>query len=204
LPEHNVLTDPELHEIKGAAAATANSIPVANGAGGTPFKTPAEYADIIEDELDLSNRFPYGGLYFTTPALSTISVQSTYVKAAGATTATNLLLFDMPVNNRLRYIGTTMRHFHIVLQTTLEFASGTNQIAGLQLWKYDDSAASGALIAHSEAQAIVPSTDLMQLTSHADAMLDENDYIEMHIANHSNTNNMTVNLGYMFLVGMGG
>lgn len=36
--EHRSITDPEIHEIKGAATAIANSIPVASGSGGTTFK----------------------------------------------------------------------------------------------------------------------------------------------------------------------
>lgn len=34
---HKNLTDPQLHEIKGAAAAELNQVPFANGEGGTTF-----------------------------------------------------------------------------------------------------------------------------------------------------------------------
>jgi len=37
--DHATITDPLLHEIKGAAAATSGQIPVSNGAGAAPFTT---------------------------------------------------------------------------------------------------------------------------------------------------------------------
>lgn len=40
MSRHSTLTDPALHEIKGAAAATAGQIPVATGVGTAPFATP--------------------------------------------------------------------------------------------------------------------------------------------------------------------
>ena len=154
--------------------------------------------DLIE-----SLRNPFGGLSVTTPAETTISVAGTYVKAAGTTTVQPMVrLVDMPANNQLRYTGTIMRHFHIVLQSSFEFASGTNLIAALQLYHYDASETTGALVAHSLAPSVVASTAVAQITSHADLMLDTNDYIEIHIANISNTNNITVQNGYLFMVGM--
>lgn len=57
--QHKDITDPEIHEIKGAAAASAGQVPVADGAGEAPFDTiglasldtAALYAD-IEDKID--------------------------------------------------------------------------------------------------------------------------------------------------------
>ncbi len=146
---------------------------------------------------------PFGGLYFSTAAVTTISVAGTYVKAAGTTTATNLSSdITMPANNRLQYNGVAQKHFHIVAQASVDLASGTNQDIGLQVWRYDNSAASGALLAHSEARTTVAGTDVIQITTHADAVLDTSDYIELHIANNTGTPNITVEFGYLFLVGM--
>lgn len=41
MANHSTLTGADLHEIKGAAAATSGQIPVANGSGGAPFTTLA-------------------------------------------------------------------------------------------------------------------------------------------------------------------
>lgn len=49
--EHVDITDPDIHEIKGAAAASANTVPIANGSGGTAF------AKIDVDNIDTSSIF---------------------------------------------------------------------------------------------------------------------------------------------------
>jgi len=147
---------------------------------------------------------PYMGFYISTSAVTTISASGTYYKAAGTTTETNSSS-DMDdnggTNNRIRYTGLTTRHFHIVAQASVTLATGTNQDVGIQVWKYDDSAGSGSLLAHSEARNYVPHSEAVQITTHADTMLDTNDYIEIHVANHTDTNNVELNYGYMFAMG---
>ena len=39
MPEHSVITDPNIHEPKGASSASANQVLVADGAGGTSWAT---------------------------------------------------------------------------------------------------------------------------------------------------------------------
>lgn len=153
-----------------------------------------------------SELLPYMGTYFSTPAVTTITVQGQYEKAAGTTTITNksASMDDNSVSNRIRYTGTAAKHFHIVAQASVDLASGTNQDIGIQVWKYDDSGASGALLAHSQARTTVAGTDVVQITTHADTMLDQNDYMELHVANHSGTPNITVQFGYLFAMGMPG
>lgn len=51
MAEHNVLTDPEIHEVKGAAAATVGQVPVADGAGAAAFQK------IGTSELDTTELF---------------------------------------------------------------------------------------------------------------------------------------------------
>ena len=153
-------------------------------------------------DLVVSLTPPMGGLYFSTPAATTIGSTGVYVKAAGTTTSTILSSMTMPANNRLTYTGTSPRHFHIVAQASITPATGTNQDMGIQVWKYDNSAASGAYLAMSEARTTISSTAVEQITTHGDAMLDENDYLEIHIANHTATNNATITYGYLFGMGV--
>lgn len=44
--EHNVITDPNIHEPKGFSTATANQLYFADGAGSGTFKTPRIYEDL--------------------------------------------------------------------------------------------------------------------------------------------------------------
>ena len=150
---------------------------------------------------------PYMGIYFSTPAATTGFTSGVYKKAAGTTTITNksASMDDNGVSNRIRYVGSSMRHFHIVGQCSVALASGTNHAIGIQIWRYDASGASGTLLAHSEAISNVPSTNQVQITTHADAMLDNGDYLELHITDHHpSVSNVTVDLGYLFAMGMPG
>lgn len=154
-------------------------------------------------DLIVSLANPYGGLYFSTPAATTISASGTYYKAAGTTTTTNLRLFDDAggTSNRLRYTGTIPMHFTVKAQASLTFAAGTNQVAGIQIWHYDDSAASGALVAASEAQSLIAGTTVENIATFCDLTLDTNDYLEVHISNETGTNNMQVELGMLYAEG---
>lgn len=51
--EHVNITDPNLHEPKGAAAASANQMLVANGTGGTSWKNTVNYACIFTTGSDV-------------------------------------------------------------------------------------------------------------------------------------------------------
>lgn len=146
---------------------------------------------------------PYGGLYFTSAQATVISSAGEYYKAGGGTALTNNSShFTMPVDNRLLYSDSLQRHFHVVVQATVDLASGTNQVLGIQLYHYNASAAAGALIAHSEAHTFLAATDVEQITTHADLSMKNGDYVELWISNETGTPNATVNLGYVFLMGM--
>ena len=149
----------------------------------------------------------FGGLSWTglpNATATTISVAGTYVKGAGTTALTNnsANMGNGGVSNRLVYTGVAMRHFHIVLQASVSLASGVNQDISVALYKWDNSAGTGSILAHSEAHDTIPGNAIHQLTSHADTMLDTNDYIELHITNDTNTNNIVIEYGYMFGVSM--
>ena len=169
------------------------------------------------DDLDITGALtvdgvelnPMMGLYISTPAATDMNpageAAGTYFKAAGTSTVTgkSTSMSADSTNNRIKYTGAGSRHFHIVAQATVGISSGTNQKIGIQVYKYDASGASGALLTHSEAQTTIAGTNVEQITTHADAMLDQNDYLEIWVANHtSNTIDPTLQLGYMFAVGM--
>jgi len=146
----------------------------------------------------------YAGLNFITPAVTTIDTAGAYVKAAGGTalTGSSATMGDGSTDNRIVYTGAAMRHFHIVLQASVTLASGNNQNVGIQMYKFDSSAGIGTLLSHSEAVTTIPGQNIVQITSHADTMLDTNDYLEMYIGNNTAANDIQVDLGYMFAVSM--
>lgn len=160
--------------------------------------TPQDIRDLIASVLP-----PYGGLYFSTPAPTTISVQGTYYKVAGNTTVTNKSDdVSLPTDNRLQFNGAAPRHAHIVGQASVSMVSGNNQDIGIQIYHWDDSAGSGSYLPESEARTTISGTDVEQITTHGDVMLENGDYLELHVANHSGTPNAQVDFGYLFFVGM--
>lgn len=155
-------------------------------------------------DLIVSMAPAFAGLAWTTETATVIGTAGTFVKGAGTTALTNSSanMSNGAVNNRLVYNGTTAVHFHIVLQASVSLASGVNQDIEVALYKWDDSAGTGAILAHSRARTTIAGNAVEQLTSHADAMLDTGDYIELHITNNSNTNSAVIENGYMFGVSM--
>lgn len=145
--------------------------------------------------------FPMGEIYVSTPSATTLTSQNTYYKCAGTTTATVTDDFDMPANNRLRYIGTksVMVHAGCSLSFT---TNGSNEVIGLRSYIYDDSAASGATQVASECvRKVGAGSDVGATAIHFMAQMDTNDYIEIHAENQTNAGN-TLTLENMNLFAM--
>lgn len=162
--------------------------------------TPSDMRDLID-----SVKIPYMGVYVSTPAPTTISAAGTFVKLAGTTTVTNNstdMDNDTGTSNRIRYIGTPTRHFHVVAQTTMTLVAGNNQNISISVYHYDASGAAGTLLAHSEARATISGTQEFQITTHADVMMNTDDYLEIWTTNNTATNNVEAAEAYLFAMGM--
>jgi len=201
-----------LLRIRNVANQTVFAVDTSSGNVGIGNASPAHELDVtgdinatgsyLQDDVRI---MPYMGVTFSTPAETSIAASGTYYKAAGTTTITNRstdTFDDNSVSNRLRYTGTATRHMHIVAQCSVEIASGSNQDIGVVIYHYDDSGASGAIVAHSESRTTIAGTDIIQIVTHGDVMMSQNDYLEIHVANHTATNNCTLQFGYLFAMGM--
>lgn len=64
MPEHNVITDPDIHEPKGVASASSGQVYVADGAGSGAWGTAAPSVDqvIVDSESDLPATTLVGGV----------------------------------------------------------------------------------------------------------------------------------------------
>ncbi len=154
------------------------------------------------DEIYRVARVPYGGLFLTTPVETVISSTGAYVKALGTTTGHLFRDFDMPVNNRLRYTGRPAYHMHISCSISM-ITAGNQKKPSFKLFLWDDSAGSGALADGSQVNRFVATgADEGSTALHWDMMLNTNDYVELHVANLTDTTNVTVTNIYMFLMGM--
>jgi hypothetical protein len=150
--------------------------------------------DLRDAVVSLSPSF--GSMYFSTPAETSITDQSTPTKAAGTTTSVSLSGFDMPANNRLRYTGSPDRHMHIACSLSFT-AAANNKLIGLSIAKNGNS------LVHSEVRRLVSTgADEGATALHADVMLSTNEYLEVFVSNETDTANLTVQRGYLFAQGM--
>lgn len=156
----------------------------------------------LRDLIISIGQLPYGGIHTLTSVETTISDVDTYVKGACTTQTSNLRNFDMPADNRLRYTGTIPFHMHIACSISMT-AAGNNKLASFKLYKYDDSLGSGAVIDGSQVNRFMSiGADEGSTALHWNVILDENDYLELHMANLTDSTNITITNLYMFAMGM--
>jgi hypothetical protein len=154
-------------------------------------------------DLIVSLQPSFGGLYFSTPAATTIGGAGTYVKAAGTTTLGTVSadVGNGSTSNRLVYTGVAPRHFLVTASATVVPASGTNQALGLQIYRYDASGAAGAVVAASKVNGFDAATNGTAIATAANVTLDTNDYLELWVTNETAAVNVTVSLGTMVMFG---
>jgi len=158
--------------------------------------SPQDLRDFME-----SMHSSYGSLYISASAATTPAGAGTPLKALGTTTSGGLRNFTMPANNRLLYSGTPTLH----VSGTCSFTSSTasaNKTLSYYAYHYDDSAGSGAVIASSQMQRRHSNTDVGTGALHFHVDMDVNDYIEIWVANETDTTDFTLDLAYLHLTGM--
>lgn len=143
--------------------------------------------------------WPMGEISFATNAVATdITVQGTYVKAAGTSTlSSGVTSFDMPENNRLRYTGATTIMAHVACTFSYTVASGNNQELAFRIYK------NGNPIPASEIRDTCSvSTGSESTAIHIMVELATNDYVELWAANISGTGDITASTLNLFALGM--
>lgn len=149
--------------------------------------------------------FPaYMGIYVSSSSLTTISGIDTYTKVLGTTTVTNKtddMDDDGGTSNRIRYTGSVPRHFIVKAQVSIQIAAGNNLDIALQFWKWDDSAGSGSYVAGSEIENTIENSDIIGTICACDVELDTNDYLELHVANKTDTNDLTISIAFIYAEG---
>lgn len=137
----------------------------------------------------------YGGLTFSSPAATTISVAGTYYKAAG-TTASVGASSDVTVATSNRITYTAAPTLYVIAFATASFtcASGS-QVLGLSIAK----SGSDITTAHIGAK-IGTGTDEIAMSTFALMELAQNAYVEMFLTNETSTGAVTVAHGKLLLL----
>jgi hypothetical protein len=114
--QHNVITDPDIHEPKGVAAASSGQVYVANGSGSGAWKDKDKWLGV------------YTGFDAVTPAYSHATTTSDTVLNNTWVTGPNdgFTVLTVP-NTRLRYDGTETITTFIQVTVSTQQASGSNK-----------------------------------------------------------------------------
>ncbi len=122
--QHNVITDPDIHEPKGVAAASSGQVYVANGSGSGAWKDKDKWLGV------------YTGFDSVTPAYSHSTTTSDTVLNNTWVTGPNdgFTVLTVP-NTRLRYDGTETITSFVQLSLATKQASGSNQDVEWALYK---------------------------------------------------------------------
>jgi len=180
--QHSSLTGAELHEPKGVAAASADTVYVADGGGSGNW-------EILN---------PYGGILYNDIAGSgtTITTPSAYTIMDIAATATHLNGFTTNNLGRLTYTGTTDRHAHAVFDMSYKHTTGSGQDVTFGVYK------NGSLLSNYEAISTADSNSFQRMVLHFDSMMTTNDYYEVYVKTPSGS--VEVYHFYFFMMGMPG
>lgn len=120
---------------------------------------------------------PFGAIYQTTPAGTTIS--GTYQPLLGVTaTHSNLIDSDMPANGQIRYTGDITWEAEIHVSASIAKTNNTQSDILFSLFKYDASAGAASQVPQTEQQLKWSSNNeihSVSLIGHVE--LDNNDYM---------------------------
>ena len=123
------------------------------------------------------------------------------MKGLGTTLANALQFMDMPTSGRLRYIGAVPFLFRVAVSLSL-IMDGNLKDASFALYKYDNSESSGAILTGSEIDRhMAAGPDIGSVSLHWDVELDNNDYLELHVANLTDDTDLTLTRMYFSAIG---
>ena len=128
---------------------------------------------------------------------TTISVATTYYAISGTFVVggSPASVTESAAGGKMTYTGTIDRHFHIVANMDMTCASNS-QILAFQ-WHLN-----GSPISCGVNRKVGTGADVGAASVHADAMLSENDELELRVTNLTSTASVTVQNCYVFVLGM--
>jgi hypothetical protein len=197
--QHSAITDPNIHEPKGVAAATVNKVYVSNGTGSGTWKklsppqlsgitTNGQAGDVLtvngSGDFVLSGT-PHGQVDFynlSTPY--TLTYPSSFTKLAPTTTAGGIPSnFTESTNGRLTYTGTDTVPVFISYSVSLDQTSGADRDLVVAIYENGSISGGHSVITTTTGQkhTMVGITTITMAT---------NDYVELYIQNTGGSGNI--------------
>jgi hypothetical protein len=197
--QHSAITDPNIHEPKGVAAATVNKLYVSNGTGSGTWKklSPPQLSGLTTNgqagdtlTVDGSGNFvltgtPHGQVHFydlVTPY--TLTYPSAFTKLAPTTTAGGIPSnFTEATTARLTYTGTDTVPMSISYSVSLDQTSGASRDIVVAIYK-NGSASNG--------YSVITTTtgEKHNISGTHTVSMATGDYIELYILNNGGSGNI--------------
>lgn len=153
--------------------------------------TPQDLRDML-----VTLEVAHGSICVTTPVETAIGTVDTPIKMLGTTALTSgAQEMDMPVNNRLRYVGGSAKVFNLALYVGTT-AAGNNKDQAVYIAK------NGTVISQSKIDhRLGTGADHKSISTGITALAVTNDYFEAWIENETDDTNMTAETMMLTAVG---
>ena len=159
--DHSTLTDPELHEPKGASTATSGQVYAANGSGSGAWAKPFKYVSVASA---YSTGSPYA--YSATTSEAVLNPTTSTITSSQFTVQTS-------PNFRLRYDGVETLYAKVYVNASYTHAGGADRDLELAVYK------NGSVITNSRVIETSPNNHYTTVTLIYDITMATSDYIEI-------------------------
>lgn len=178
---HSTLTDPHIHEPKGAAAAASGKVYRADGLGSGAWY----YSEA------------YGLTYFVNIATPySLTYPSTYTKLAPTTTAGGSPReVTEATTARITYTGTPTRLCSVFVNISISQSVGAARDLRIKLYK------NGVAVAHTEVVITATSGEKHNINMHGLVSLATNDYLEVYAQNDGASGDVNIHTYVLQLTG---
>ena len=199
--QHSAITDPNIHEPKGVAAATINKVYVSSGTGSGTWQkiSPPQLAGLTTngqagDTLTVngSGNFvftgtPHGQVHFFDLATPyTLTYPSSFTKLAPTTTAGGISSnFTEATTARLTYTGTDTVPVSVSYSVSLDQTSGADRDLVIAIFK-------NGSVSNGYAVDTTSSGQKHNLSGVHTLTMATNDYVELYILNNGASGNIRV------------
>lgn len=150
----------------------------------------------------IHNTFEGGRVDITSAAATVLSGESigVFLDVAGTYVASDLQHFDSPSNGQLRHLGVDPREYRFFGDIVIEGTAA--DVIEVKVVKWDDSAAGfvDVMTQSREINNFTGSTDSAIFSLNNNAVLDQNDYLKLQVANTTAARDVTAKLADYFII----
>ena len=164
-----------------------NNIFFGAGAYTTNILTTNLKWNISTNSANVRDSETIGEMFMTNNAIATANVINVPIKAAGVTSSGELARFDMPLDNRLRYIGLNPINLLVSCAFSMTKPGGGAVVVTGVLYVNGSPA-----VKTTGRVAIVGAASLASCVSQGFLLLQPNDYIELWLTNLTDSDDITV------------